>query len=104
MGSNYSPLMQNTLDGFSEGAGHLYLKLLEKYQGDERKAFFEADRYERSVGRMASALMAKALEIGTEQGIVGTNPNAMSDLEKFLADRWRNNFMTPTTLRTGASA
>jgi len=94
---NYSPLMRNTLDGLSDGAGSLYLKLFEKYQGDERKAFLEACRYEESCGEVVSLMIEKACEISAQDGIVATNPNARRDLEVFFADRWRHNFMKEPT-------
>lgn len=90
---NYSILERNTLDGLGDGAGHLYLKLRAKYQGDDRRAFLEASRYDEEFGRILGLLFAKTAEIRTSQGIIEcANPVVEQDLEKFAADRWFHNF------------
>lgn len=88
--SNATILAENTLAGFSDGAQKLYLDLMDKYRGwsdraGERRAFFEAYRYERLVGRTVAYILRNAPTI--QQG-----PHIVK-LERFLADRWRHNFM-----------
>lgn len=87
--SNYSILMQNTLDGLSETAGCLYLKLLDVFQGHtkegERKAFLAACDYEEKFG-------------ATLDYILRNMPDAPDDetratLSQFFSERFRNNFM-----------
>ena len=83
--SNYSILQQNTLDGFSESAGILYMKMLDVFQQNEHKAFMAACRYEDKCA-------------GVLDYILRNMPNAPDDetrciLSQFFADRWRNNFM-----------
>jgi hypothetical protein len=87
--SNYSPLIQNTLDGLSETAGALYLSLLDVMQGHtkegERKAFWTACQYDDGVG-------------GVIDYILNNMPNAPDEatrasLSRFFAKRWQNNFM-----------
>jgi dsDNA-binding SOS-regulon protein len=82
---NNSILEQNTLYGLSESAGVLYLKLLDQFQGDERRAFLVADRYDRAVG-------------GTLDHILSHMPDApdaetRKKLSVYFSERWRNNFM-----------
>lgn len=83
--TNYSCLQQNTLDGLSETAGCLYLKLCDVFQGDERRALFAACRYEDRLG-------------GTLDFILRTMPNAPTPetramLSQFFSERYRHNFM-----------
>ena len=89
--SNYSTLQQNTLLGFSETAGCLYLNLLDKYQGwntndGERMAFLEAHRYENSVGETLDYILDGA-------PMWSLDPSTKKSLSGFFADRWRHNFM-----------
>lgn len=89
--SNYSTLSQNTLAGFGEFAGALYLDLLDKYQGhsnatNERKAFWEADSYEKGVG----GFIEYVLDNNPAHNLDAKTKTALSH---FFAARWRNNFM-----------
>lgn len=84
--SNYSILQRNTLDGFSETAQVLYLKLTDVFQGNERKAFAVASFYENRCGNVLDYIMrnspAHQLDART-----------ISQLSAFFAERWRHNFM-----------
>ena len=91
MSDNYTPLQRNTLDGFGEGAGILYLKLCDVFEAhrspaNERRAFWAAVDYDDGVG-------------GTLDYIFRRNPvhqldsATISALSRFFAERWRNNFM-----------
>jgi hypothetical protein len=90
--SNLPVIAQNTLAGLSEGAGLLYLDLLDKYQGwnsvqGERKAFFEADRYERLCGDVTDHI------IDAYPGFSHVPSDVKTSVKSFLKDRWENNFM-----------
>lgn len=83
--SNYSILQKNTLDGFSESAGILYLKMLDVFQQNERKSFLVACRYEDKCAGVLDYIMRNM-------------PNApdaetRQSLSQFFAKRWRHNFM-----------
>lgn len=89
--SNLPNLVANTCDGLTDGAQKLYLDLLDAYQGwssrdAEKRAFFEADKYDREVGRVISRIMDRH----TADYPAG---KWKTDLQKFLADRYRNNFL-----------
>lgn len=82
---NYSILERNTLDGLSEPAGMLYLKLLDVFQGNERRAFIGACRYEDCCA-------------STTDYILRHMPDAPDDetrrkLFEFLTERYRHNLM-----------
>jgi hypothetical protein len=92
--SNLPVLTQNTLAGLSEGAGLLYLDLLDKYQGwnsvnGERKAFFKADRYERLCGGVADHI------IDAYPGFNHVPSDVKTSVKSFIKDRWKNNFIAP---------
>jgi hypothetical protein len=83
--TNYSFLEQNTLSGFSETAGILYMKLLDVFQGDERKAFWAANRYEDKCGNVIGYIldnMPKAPDSKTRHQI-----------SQFFSERYRHNFL-----------
>ena len=89
--SNYSILMQNTLDGLSETAGALYCKLLDAFEAhkspnNERRAFLAADRYDRQCGEVLDYIIRNnpANHVGDE---------TLTALAHFFAERWRHNFM-----------
>lgn len=89
---NLAPLQLNTLAGFSETAGALYLDLLDKFEGwadrtGERKAFWTACRYEQECGEALDYILR-------ENPVHDLDARTMSDLSQFFAARWRNNFMT----------
>lgn len=84
--SNYSILENNTLYGFSEPTQNLYLKLLDTHQGrtkgGEMRAFLEADRFERSIGRdLGKALLKAPHPAGVK---------VRKEVGEFIADRWRH--------------
>lgn len=87
--SNYSILEENTLAGFSETAGCLYLKLLDVFQGDERRAFLTACRYEDEAGGVLDYIMLHGPVGPTGQ----LDPITYRELSRFMAERWRHNFM-----------
>ena len=82
---NYSTIQKNTLDGLSESAGVLYLKLCDVFCGDERRAFLEACRYEDRVARVLGYILRRAP--------LTIDDRTRTDLSTFFAERWRNNFM-----------
>lgn len=89
--SNYTILAQNTLDGLSETAGILYLKLLDVFEGHrskdgERKAFLTACRYEDKCGEVIDYILRNSSAHSIDS-------RTMADLSRFFAERWRNNFM-----------
>jgi hypothetical protein len=84
---NYSILERNTLDGFSEPAGILYLKLLDVFQGDERRAFIVACRYEDRFAALIDYILRNM------PGPLRPNEKTRRDLFQFFTDRWRHNFM-----------
>lgn len=81
--SNYSTLQENTLFGFSEAAGALYLALLDRYQQDERRAFFDACEFEDRVSRKLDRILRH----------MNPDQKTFTTLSKFFAERWRHNFM-----------
>lgn len=88
---NYSTLQRNTLDGLSETAGFLYLKLVDTLQGHrpgpaERQAFLEACRYDEVVGRALDRIMLSGCDMDPQSG-------AYRELSAFFAERYRHNFM-----------
>lgn len=97
--SNLPNLVRNTCDGFTDGGQKLYLDLLDRYQGwsdrlGEQRAFFEADRFERLVGKTLSHILGN-------WPICLEGRDASSDWKRsvghFFADRWKNNFMEQAT-------
>ena len=87
MSDNYSTLERNTLHGLSEPAGHLYLKLLDKYQGSnrsgEKRAFLEACRYDEQVGRVTAKMLQGAPHFADAE--------TRSEVGRYLAERWMHN-------------
>ncbi|MES2783401.1 MAG: hypothetical protein V4657_11435 [Pseudomonadota bacterium] len=83
--SNHSTLERNTLDGFSEAAGILYLKLIDVYQGHERKAFMAACRFEERC--------AGVLDYILRNGPMALDAKTKAELSAFFSERWRHNFM-----------
>lgn len=89
--SNYSILQQNTLAGLSEMAGHLYLKLIDQFEGhkspdNERRAFLAACRFEEGCGETLDYTLRHAPLANMDDGTLST-------LSAFFAERWRHNFM-----------
>ena len=94
MSNNYSILQRNTLDGFSETAGCLYLKLLDVFQGhksgdSERRAFLEACLYEDAGGGHVGKMLHNPIHNASGETISG--------LSLFFSERWRNNCMREGT-------
>ena len=89
--SNYRTIERNTLDGLSEMAGILYLRLLDVFQGHtpegERKAFLAACRYEAGCAGVLDYILEN-YDFAFEK-----NSKAKSDLKEFFAKRWQYNFM-----------
>jgi hypothetical protein len=85
---NYSILQRNTLDGLSEIAGIHYLRMLDVYQGDERRAFFSADQLDRKIGRILDYIFRN----------MPTAPDAKLRVEvsRLLEARWFHNFIPST--------
>lgn len=93
--SNLPILVRNTCDGLTEGGQKLYLDLMDRYQGwnnkqGEVRAFLEADRYDRNVGQTLTHILDHGPLLGDIQVI---NHNWKQDMQRFMADRWKNNFM-----------
>ena len=95
--SNYSILEQNTLAGFSETAGCFYLKLIDVFKGDESKAFFVANQYERKVGNVFDYILAY-------NPVWKADASTKTQLSAFFAERWRHNFMQTPTLSDNVGA
>lgn len=85
--SNYSHLEENTLAGLSEAGGILYLKLVEKYNGNETKAFLAAHKYDNTCGEVLSHILKNGPTFESYPEEVRKN------LLTFLTERYRNNFM-----------
>ena len=83
--SNHSILEQNMLYGFSETAGMLYLKLIDVFQGCEKKAFLAAYYYECKAGAALDHILTFMPKAPDEK--------TKAELSKFFSERWRNNFM-----------
>lgn len=91
--SNYTHLQRNTLDGLSEMAGSMYLKLLDVFEGHarvdgERRAFLAANRFE--------AGCAEVLDYILRNMPLGADDRTRAELSRFFAERYRHNFMVPT--------
>ena len=91
MPDNYTTLQRNTLDGLSEGAAALYLKLVDALQGHrpgqaERQAFLAACRYEDAAGRVLDRIILSGCDIDPQS-------HAHRELSAFFAERYRHNFM-----------
>jgi dsDNA-binding SOS-regulon protein len=88
--------MCNTLNGLSETAGELYLKLLDVMQGHtregERKAFMSACRYDQKCGEVLDYILRNAPNAPDERTRI--------ELSRFFAERWRNNFMENTNAQS----
>lgn len=89
---NYSTLQRNTLDGLSETAGCLYLKLLDtleahRSQHNERIAFLIACRYDSQVGGVIDYILRHFYHLNK------SDPETFAILSQFFSERWRNNFM-----------
>jgi len=82
---NYTTLQRNTLDGLSETAGILYLRLCDQYR-DERKAFWEACRYDDSVGATFDYIVRNSPAHNLDESTI-------TSLSRFMSERWRHNFM-----------
>lgn len=87
--SNYSVLQRNTLDGLSDMAGILYLKLCDAFEAhkgaaNERKAFLAACRFENGCAETLDHILTR---------YPGFAHIALADLRRFFAERWRHNFM-----------
>jgi len=80
---NYSNLQLNTLGGFSESAGLLYLELTDALRS-EVDAFRAACRYERECGAVLEHILVHGMDV---------DPATKTELAKFMAARWRHNFM-----------
>lgn len=87
--SNYSILQQNTLLGLGETAGVLYLRLCDQFR-DERRAFFEACRFDK---RVAGPLD----RIWRSPCFDDMPDHTRQELNVFMAERWRHNFMSVTS-------
>lgn len=85
MRTNYSILETNTLDGLSEGGGVVYMRLIDKYQGNERKAFALACVFDDSCGSVLEYILVN--------GPIDCTPKVRSELLAFHAQRWLNNFL-----------
>jgi hypothetical protein len=88
---NYSPLQRNTLDGLSETAGVLYLRLCDAFEAhrsraNERRAFYAACDYEDKVGAPLDFVLR-------HNPVHAIDESTFSALSTFFAERWRNNFM-----------
>lgn len=88
--SNHSILVQNTLDGFSEASQHLYLTLLDAYQGhsnttNELKALKATCRYEDNIGNTLSYILSN--------GPLSLDSKTKKELLKYFSERWKNNFI-----------
>lgn len=81
---NHSILERNTLDGLSEPSGILYLKLLDVFQGNERRAFLVACRFEDRCAGLLDYIF---------QHLLPSNKNTRHELSQFFSERWRHNFM-----------
>jgi hypothetical protein len=92
MNDNHSILERNTLAGFSEAAGMLYLRLLDQYQGDEQRAFMAANQFE----DQCAATLGNIIE--RYPGFLDITTGTKSKLSRFFAERWRHNFMPRTAL------
>lgn len=91
MSDNYSILQRNTLDGLSEAAGILYLKLCDTLQGhasldQDRKAFMCATRFDERCGTVLDHILRNG-------PIPKLTPKTKTELSKFFAERWCHNFM-----------
>lgn len=94
--TNYSILQENTLAGFSETAGCLYLRLLDIFQNHERKAFLAAREYEEKCGKFINLSFRKSLEIAYESPEIQFSQSAedtLAQLSDLFAKRWLHNFM-----------
>ena len=90
IGSNYSPLQRNTLDGLSETAGVLYMRLLDAFEAhkaaaNERRAFLAACDYDERAGTTLDYIL--------RYSPMNVDDKTRSELSAFFATRWRNNFM-----------
>jgi len=82
---NYSTLQHNTLDGLSEMAGMLYLKLTDVLR-NERKAFIAACRFEDNCAATIDHILRNS-------PVHDLDEKTMSELSRFFSERWRNNFL-----------
>ena len=91
--SNLPNLVANTCAGFSDSAQHLYLALIDKYEGwtkpeGELRAFIEADHYETYVGNFLTTVFDGMVnQLGYKPG-----PH-IQQLAQFFADRYRHNYI-----------
>lgn len=97
MRGNLPNLVANTLDGFEEGAQHLYLALLDRYQGwsdreGELRAFRGACHYSDGAGGIFEHILDRG------PGVPPDGP-WKGELKKFMADRWLHNFASPITTK-----
>lgn len=82
---NYSTLQRNTLDGLSEMAGMLYLKLTDVYR-NEHKAFIAACRFEDNCAATIDYILRSS-------PVHNLDEKTMSEISHFFSERWRNNFL-----------
>lgn len=101
MSGNLPIIVRNTMDGLGEGAQHLYLAMLDRYQGwndrrGELAAFLIADDYQNRLGDVIDHI----LDNGRFQfPAVVENRDWKADLRRFFSERYRHNFL-PAALRT----
>lgn len=91
MTDNYTTLQRNTLDGLSETAGCLYLKLVDAFEGhrsraNERRAFLTACRYEDGCGEVIDYILRN-------NPVHDLDARTLTSLSQFCAERWRHNFI-----------
>lgn len=91
---NLPLLVRNTCDGLTEGGQKLYLDLLDRFQGwskpeGERQAFALANRYDAEASSVLDHIFANA-------ALFQRGPH-ICELKRFIAERWKNNFMDITS-------
>lgn len=99
MNSNLPVGVQNTLLGFSDMGQHVYLLLMDKYNGwgskeNELKAFWAADRAERLAGDTFEKIINHMCTMPEYQKIATSSiEEAKEALALFMAKRHINNFL-----------
>lgn len=88
MTDNYTILQRNTLDGLSETAGALYLKLIDVFEAhrgraNERKAFLAACRYEDQCGGVLDYILRNSPAHDLDA-------RTLTYLAQFFSERWRH--------------
>jgi hypothetical protein len=93
--NNYSILQQNALDGFSETAQILYIKLLDVFEAhsskkNERRAFLAASYYEDRGGGVIDYILGNYKFCVNGKDI---DAKTKTELKMFFSERYRHNIM-----------